>query len=92
MAIRTLHQVIGRNDQVIGEFMDLKQAKEMDNRTDVLYFLADLIEDQGIGEQQAESIAEMLINDNVRSDVIGRLRSIKNIPSTTVNETQLNQT
>jgi len=81
MAIRTLHQVIGRNDQVIGEFMDLKQAKEMDNRTDVLYFLADLIEAQGIGEQQAETIAEHMLNDEVRSEVIARMRSVKDLPS-----------
>ena len=77
MTIRTLHQVIGRNDQVIGEFMDLKQAKELDNRTDVLYFLADLMEDQGISEQQAETIAEHMLNDEVRGAVITRLRSVK---------------
>ena len=81
MAIRTLHQVIGRNDQVIGEFMNLKQAKEMDNRTDVLYFLADLIEAQGIDEQLAETIAEHMLNDEVRSEVIARMRSVKDLPS-----------
>ena len=37
MAIGTVHQVIGKNEQVIGEYMDLKLAKEIDNRTDVLY-------------------------------------------------------
>ena len=79
MTIRTLHQVIGRNDQVIGEFMDLKQAKELDNRTDVLYFLADLMEDQGISEQQAETIAEHMLNDEVRGAVITRLRSVKDL-------------
>lgn len=86
MAIRTLHQVIGRNDQVIGEFMDLKQAKEMDNRTDVLYFLADLMEAQGISEQQAETIAEHMLNDEVRSEVITRLRSVKDLPTSAVTE------
>jgi hypothetical protein len=79
MTIRTLHQVIGRNDQVIGEFMDLKQAKELDNRTDVLYFLADLMEDQGIDEQKAEIIAEHMLNDEVRGEVITRLRSVKDL-------------
>ncbi|HCH22956.1 MAG TPA: hypothetical protein DE179_01495 [Oceanospirillaceae bacterium] len=86
MTIRTLHQVIGRNDQVIGEFMDLKQAKEMDNRTDVLYFLADLMEAQGISEQQAETIAEHVLNDEVRSEVITRLRSVKDLPTSAVTE------
>ena len=86
MAIRTLHQVIGRNDQVIGEFMDLKQAKEMDNRTDVLYFLADMIEAQGIDEQQAEAIAEHMLNDEVRGEVITRLRSVKDLPNSEVTE------
>ncbi len=86
MTIRTLHQVIGRNDQVIGEFMDLKQAKEMDNRTDVLYFLADLMEAQGISEQQAETIAEHMLNDEVRSEVITRLRSVKDLPTSAVTE------
>jgi hypothetical protein len=86
MTIRTLHQVIGRNDQVIGEFMDLKQAKELDNRTDVLYFLADLMEDQGISEQQAETIAEHMLNDEVRGAVITRLRSVKDLPSSAVTE------
>ena len=86
MAIRTLHQVIGRNDQVIGEFMDLKQAKEMDNLTDVLYFLAYLMEAQGISEQQAETIAEHMLNDEVRSEVITRLRSVKDLPTSAVTE------
>jgi hypothetical protein len=86
MTIRTLHQVIGRNDQVIGEFMDLKQAKELDNRTDVLYFLADLMEDQGISEQQAEIIAEHILNDEVRGAVITRLRSVKDLPTSAVTE------
>jgi hypothetical protein len=36
MTIRTVHQVINKTGTVIGEFMDIKLAKDLDNRTDVL--------------------------------------------------------
>ncbi|MBT3436172.1 MAG: hypothetical protein HOH02_03775 [Oceanospirillaceae bacterium] len=81
MAIRTVHQVIGKNEQVIGEYMDLKLAKEMDNRTDVLYYLADLMADQGVDEQLAEHIAEQILNDQQRSEILNRLKSVKDLPT-----------
>ncbi|HCH32226.1 MAG TPA: hypothetical protein DE045_04750 [Oceanospirillaceae bacterium] len=81
MAIRTVHQVIGKNEQVIGEYMDLKLAKEMDNRTDVLYYLADLMEAQGVDEQLAEKIAEQMLTDGQRSEILNRLKSVKDLPS-----------
>jgi len=81
MAIRTVHQVIGKNEQVIGEYMDLKLAKEMDNRTDVLYYLADLMEAQGVDEQLAEKIAEQILADDQRSEILNRLKSVKDLPS-----------
>jgi len=81
MAIRTVHQVIGKNEQVIGEYMDLKLAKEMDNRTDVLYYLADLMEAQGVDEQLAEKIAEQILADDQRGEILNRLKSVKDLPS-----------
>ena len=81
MAIRTVHQVIGKNEQVIGEYMDIKLAKEMDNRTDVLYYLADLMADQGVDEQLAEHIAEQILNDQQRSEILNRLKSVKDLPT-----------
>ena len=33
MTIRTVHQVINKAGTVIGEFMDIKLAKDLDNRT-----------------------------------------------------------
>ena len=81
MAIRTVHQVIGKNEQVIGEYMDLKLAKEMDNRTDVLYYLADLMAEQGVDEQLAEHIAEQILNDQQRSEILNRLKSVKDLPT-----------
>lgn len=80
MAIRTIHQVISSKGKVIGEYMNLKHARDMDNRTDVLYYIADLIEAQGADEEMAEKIAESLIDDSIRQEVLARLKSVKDIP------------
>jgi len=81
MSIRTVHQVIGKQGTVIGEYMDLKLAKEMDNRTDVLYYIADLIEAQGVAESTAEQIAEALLEDHTRAELLTRLKSVRDLPS-----------
>lgn len=80
MAIRTVHQVISKKGLVIGEYMDLKLAKEMDNRTDVLYYIADLVEAQGLDEAVAEKVAESLLQDEVRHELLGRLKTVKDFP------------
>ncbi len=82
MAIRTVHQVISKKGLVIGEYMDLKLAKEMDNRTDVLYYIADLVEAQGLDEAVAEKVAESLLQDEVRHELLGRLKTVKDLPMT----------
>jgi len=81
MAIRTVHQVISKKGLVIGEYMDLKLAKEMDNRTDVLYYIADLVEAQGLDEAVAEKVAESLLQDEVRHELLGRLKTVKDLPA-----------
>ena len=81
MAIRTVHQVINKTGTVIGEFMDIKLAKDLDNRTDVLYFIADLIESAGIDETTAEKVAEVMLEDNTRKDLLNQLKSVKDLPS-----------
>lgn len=81
MSIRTVHQVISKKGEVIGEYMDLKLAKEMDNRTDVLYYIAELIEAQGVDEVVAEKIAETMLDDSVRQELLSRLKSVKEIPA-----------
>ena len=87
MTIRTVHQVIGKNDQVIGEYMDLKLAKEMDNRTDVLYYLADLMEAQGVDEKLAERVSEQMLVDDQRAELLSRLKSVKDLPKDEKQET-----
>lgn len=87
MTIRTVHQVISKRGIVIGEYMDLKLAKEMDNRTDVLYYVADLIEAQGVDEATAEKVAEAFLQDDNRQAILGRLRTVKDLPVENV-ETQ----
>ena len=82
MSIKTVHQVINKSGTIIGEFMDIKQAKDLDYRTDVLYFIADLIETAGVDEVTAEKIAETLLNDNIRKELVNQLKSVKNLPST----------
>ena len=81
MTIRTVHQVISKKGLVIGEYMNLKFAKDMDNRTDVLYYVAELIEEQGVEETLAEKIAETIIDDNIRHDFLARLKTVKDIPT-----------
>ena len=81
MTIRTVHQVINKSGTVIGEFMDIKLAKDLDNRTDVLYFIADLIESAGIDETTAEKVAEVMLEDNTRKDLLNQLKSVKDLPS-----------
>ena len=83
MTIRTVHQVISKKGSVIGEYMDLKFAKEMDNRTDVLYYIAEIIEAQGVDESVAEKIAEQIIDDNNRQEFLTRLKSVKDMPADT---------
>jgi hypothetical protein len=82
MTIRTVHQVINKSGIVIGEFMDIKLAKDLDNRTDVLYFIADLVETAGIDETTAEKVAEIMINDNTRKELLNQLKTVKDLPST----------
>ncbi|HIG37274.1 MAG TPA: hypothetical protein EYQ12_07145 [Oceanospirillaceae bacterium] len=53
----------------------------MDNRTDVLYYLADLMEAQGVDEQLAEKIAEQILADDQRGEILNRLKSVKDLPS-----------
>ena len=81
MTIRTVHQVINKSGTVIGEFMDIKLAKDLDNRTDVLYFIADLIESAGIDETTAEKVAEVMLEDNTRKQLLNQLKSVKDLPS-----------
>ena len=81
MAIRTVHQVINRTDTIIGEFMDIKLAKDLDNRTDVLYFIADLVETAGIDESTAEKVAEIMIDDITRKQLVNQLKTVKDLPS-----------
>ena len=81
MTIRTVHQVINKTGTVIGEFMDIKLAKDLDNRTDVLYFIADLIESAGIDETTAEKVAEVMLEDNTRKNLLNQLKSVKDLPS-----------
>jgi hypothetical protein len=82
MTIRTVHQVINKSGIVIGEFMDIKLAKDLDNRTDVLYFIADLVETAGIDETTAEKVAEIMLNDNTRKELLNQLKTVKDLPST----------
>ena len=81
MTIRTVHQVINKSGTVIGEFMDIKLAKDLDNRTDVLYFIADLVETAGLDEATAEKVAEIMINDNTRKELLNQLKTVKDLPS-----------
>ena len=81
MTIRTVHQVINKSGTVIGEFMDIKLAKDLDNRTDVLYFIADLIESAGIDETTAEKVADVMLEDNTRKQLLNQLKSVKDLPS-----------
>ncbi|MEH6649214.1 MAG: hypothetical protein V7707_04215 [Motiliproteus sp.] len=80
MTIRTVHQVISPKGSVIGEYMDLKTAKEMDNRTDVLYYVADLVEALAVDEKTAEKVAEAMLDDQVRPELLARLKSVKDLP------------
>jgi hypothetical protein len=82
MTIRTVHQVINKSGIVIGEFMDIKLAKDLDNRTDVLYFIADLVETAGIDETTAEKVAEIMINDHTRKELLNQLKTVKDLPPT----------
>ena len=81
MAILTVHQVINKSGTVIGEFMDIKLAKDLDNRTDVLYFIADLIESAGIDETTAEKVADVMLADNTRKQLLNQLKSVKDLHS-----------
>tara|TARA_B100000780_G_scaffold273879_1_gene238047 strand:+ start:577 stop:954 length:378 start_codon:yes stop_codon:yes gene_type:complete len=81
MTIRTVHQVINKSGTVIGEFMDIKLAKDLDVRTDVLYFIADLVETAGIDEATAEKVAEIMLEDNTRKQLLNQLKTVKNLPS-----------
>ena len=81
MTIRTVHQVINKSGTVIGEFMDIKLAKDLDNRTDVLYFIADLIKSAGIDETTAEKVADVMLEDNTRKQLLNQLKSVKDLPS-----------
>ena len=81
MTNRTVHQVINKSGTVIGEFMDIKLAKDLDNRTDVLYFIADLIESAGIDETTAEKVADVMLEDNTRKQLLNQLKSVKDLPS-----------
>lgn len=81
MTIHTVHQVINKTGTVIGEFMDIKLAKDLDNRTDVLYFIADLIESAGIDETTAEKVADVMLEDSTRKQLLNQLKSVKDLPS-----------
>ena len=81
MTIRTVHQVINKTGTVIGEFMDIKLAKDLENRTDVLYFIADLIESAGIDETTAEKVADVMLEDSTRKQLLNQLKSVKDLPS-----------
>jgi len=81
MTIRTVHQVINKTGTVIGEFMDIKLAKDLDNRTDVLYFIADLVETAGIDETTAERVAEIMLDDDTRKQLLNHLKTVKDLPA-----------
>lgn len=68
--------------------MDLKLAKEMDNRTDVLYYIADLIEAQGVDEAMAEKVAEVMIADDLRPELLSHLKSVKDLPAAVEKEAE----
>ncbi len=80
MTIRTVHQVISSKGTVIGEYMNLKHARDMDHRTDVLYYIVEKIEAQGVDEATAEKIAESLLDDNTRPEFLAMLKGVKDIP------------
>jgi len=61
--------------------MDIKLAKDLDNRTDVLYFIADLVETAGIDESTAEKVAEIMIDDTTRKQLLNQLKTVKDLPS-----------
>lgn len=61
--------------------MNLKHAKDMDNRTDVLYYVAEIIEGLGVDEITAEKIAEAFLDDDRRQEILARLKSVKDIPT-----------
>mgnify|MGYP000582988083 FL=1 len=61
--------------------MDIKLAKDLDNRTDVLYFIADLIESAGIDETTAEKVADVMLEDSTRKQLLNQLKSVKDLPS-----------
>jgi len=61
--------------------MDIKLAKDLDNRTDVLYFIADLVETAGIDESTAEKVAEIMIDDTTRKQLLSQLKTVKDLPS-----------
>jgi len=63
--------------------MDIKLAKDLDNRTDVLYFIADLVESVGIDEAQAEKIGELMLEDTVRKQLLTQLKTVKDLPTPT---------
>lgn len=81
MTIRTVHQVINKSGTVIGEFMDIKLAKDLDIRTDVLYFIADLAETAGIDEASAEKVAEVMLQDDNRKQLLNQLKTVKDLPT-----------
>ena len=81
MTIHTVNQVINKSGTVIGEFMDIKVAKDLDNRTYVLYFIADLIESVGIDETTAEKVANVMLEDSTRKQLLNQLKSVKDLPS-----------
>ena len=37
--------------------------------------------DQGVDEQLAEHIAEQILNDQQRSEILNRLKSVKDLPT-----------
>ena len=62
--------------------MNIRLAKDLDNRTDVLYFIADLVETAGIDESTAEKVAEIMIDDTTRKQLLNQLKTVKDLPST----------
>jgi hypothetical protein len=81
MSIEIVYQVINeRSGEVIGVYTDKKIANIVDQRTDALYEVSDLLEKSGSlsDEKLRDTIAEFILNN--RKELFDVLKSVKDIP------------
>tara|TARA_R110002094_G_scaffold28211_1_gene41196 strand:- start:86 stop:376 length:291 start_codon:yes stop_codon:yes gene_type:complete len=79
--LEIVYRVKNKHGKLVGETMDLKLAKILDTNTDILYFLANILEEScGLDEAVSEKVAEALMADDVRADIIKQLKSVKTLP------------